>query len=290
MGVINTDKKCTNGGEKTFNSDLAAERRRADTSVPGVDFVKESRPLGTWERIKISSRAGEISIGRPCGHYDTLTLPRMDLLCDEGIDDATEEVARELCVMCEAVGVSPERILVVGLGNPELTPDSVGAEAAKRVEATRQIREFDTSMFYALECSEISVMSPGVASASGLDAADVVSAVAARIRPDLVIAIDALAAASPKRLGTTLQFCDTGIHPGSGVGASRRAIDAKSVLCPVIAIGVPTVIDSRLLIDGDSDPRGTVGMLVCPKEIDVIARVAGRIIGSAINQAFGITY
>jgi spore protease len=278
------------GGGPSFNSDLAAERHKADLSVPGVEFSKESRPLGSWERIKISSKAGEISIGRPCGHYDTLTVPRMDLLCEEGIGDVTEEVARELCVMCEAVGISPDRILVVGLGNPELTPDSIGVEAARIVEATRQIREFDNSMFDALECSEISVLIPGVASSSGLDASDVTSAVAARIRPDLVIAVDSLAAASPKRLGTTVQFCDTGIHPGSGIGAGRRAIDSKSVLCPVIAIGVPTVIDSRLLIDGDKDPRGTVGMLVCPKEIDVIAKVAGKIIGTAINQAFGITY
>ena len=285
-----TDITYNRTGERLFNTDLACERHRADVSLPGVEFSRERTPIGEWERIKISSEEGADSIGRPCGRYDTLTLPRMDALCDEGIEDATEEVARELCVMCEALGISPESILVVGLGNPSMTPDSVGCEAAQRVEATRHIREFDSSMFDALECSEISVLTTGVTSRSGIDAADTAAAVASRIKPDVIIAIDALAAASPKRLGTTLQFCDTGIHPGSGVGADRRAIDEASTGSPVIAIGVPTVIDSRLLIDGENDPKGTVGMLVCPKEIDTISKVAGRIIGGAINQAFGISY
>jgi len=279
-----------NVGGRGFNTDLASERHRADLRLPGVELKRERTPLGEWERITISSREGAESIGRPEGRYDTLTLPRMDQLSDEGMEDAAEEAARELCILCEDLGIAPDRILVVGLGNPRLTPDSIGTEAASGVVATRHIREFDSTMFGALECSEIAVLSPDVNAQSGIDSADVVGAVASRIKPDVVIAVDALAAASPKRLGTTLQFCDTGVHPGSGVGAARRAIDKDSTGCPVIAIGVPTVIDSRLLIEGESDPRGTTGMLVCPKEIDVIARNAGKIISAAINQAFGVYY
>lgn len=279
-----------NARGRSFNTDLASERHRADLRLPGVELKRERTPLGEWERITISSEEGAESIGRPEGRYDTLTLPRMDQLSDEGLEDAAEEAARELCILCEDLGILPDRILVVGLGNPRLTPDSVGAEAASGVVATRHIREFDSSMFGALECSEIAVLSPDVNAQSGIDSADVVGAVASRIKPDVVIAVDALAAASPKRLGTTLQFCDTGVHPGSGVGAARRAIDKGSTGCPVIAIGVPTVIDSRLLIEGEGDPRGTTGMLVCPKEIDVIAKNAGKIISAAINQAFGVYY
>ena len=131
-----------------FSTDLACERRRADTTIDGVDFRKERRDGGVWERITISSQEGERSIGRPMGHYDTLNLARMDTLDYDSIDDAREEVASQLCLMCERLDVIPDKILVVGLGNRELTPDSVGPRSADRVEATRHIKELDEKVFY----------------------------------------------------------------------------------------------------------------------------------------------
>lgn len=279
-----------NESARLFNSDLAAERRRADLSKEGIEYRREAAPIGEWERIKVTTREGEISIGRPIGIYDTLTLPRVDVLDAEAKDDAKEAVARELCRLCDIRKIYPERILVVGLGNPSLTPDSVGSLCAKLVEPTLHISEFDTDMFEALECSEIAVISPGVSSLSGIDSADIVGGVSEKLSPDVVIAIDALAARSPKRLGTTLQFCDTGIHPGAGVGSHKRGIDEELLGVPVIAIGVPTVIDSRLLIEGEDESSGTSGMFVCPKEIDVISSAAAEIIAGGINQAFGIVY
>lgn len=277
-------------------TDLAAERRRADISLAGVDYTREVSIGGTWERIKITSDEGARSIGRPRGVYDTLEVERMDLLDLEAIDDAKEEIARELCYMCDLCDVIPDRLLVVGLGNPALTPDSIGARSAGNVRATMHIGEFDPGFFTSLECSEIAVMTPSVASVSGMDAAVSIRGVSDIIKPDAVIVIDALASRSGERLGRTIQVTNTGIHPGSGLGNSRQCLSRESLGVPVIALGIPTVIDARMLIaDSCTDEElarkvtaKSPAMFVSPKEIDEIVKVGAEIIGGAINQAFGL--
>ena len=270
-----------------YVSDLACERRRADLSVSGVERTTESADVFSWERIRISSSEGARTIGRPIGCYDTLTLPRMDKLTDSEIDDAGNEIAKELCGAVERLGVYPERLLVVGLGNRELTPDSIGPRVASAINATMHLPDYDRCLFYELECSEIAVLTPGVCAQSGMDSCELVCAVCDRIEPDAIIAVDALASASPSRLGTTVQISDTGIFPGSGIGASHGELTVKTTGVPVIAIGVPTVINARAFAHGGGD-IGLEGMFVSPKEIDGIASAASRIIAIGINQAFGI--
>ena len=273
-------------------TDLAAERRRADINIPGVDFKRERCGFGTWERIKITSAEGAESIGRPCGIYDTLSTDRRDLLCLSDIEDATDEVARELCYLMEYAGVYPDRLLVVGLGNPALTPDAVGPMAANGVNATMHIKSADVSLFSSLECSEIAVTVPGVAATSGLDVSVAVRALCSSVLPDAVIAIDALASRSPKRLGRTLQISSTGIMPGSGLGGCGTAIDEALVGVPVIAIGVPTVISAASIQRelGTSGSRYDRDYFLSPKGINRIVKNGGKIIGGGINQAFGICY
>ena len=270
------------------DSDLACERRRADTSLSGVSYRKEFTAGGVWERIRITDSEGEESIGRPRGSYDTLTVERMDLLDAEELEDASEEIARELCRLVEGAAASPDRILIVGLGNRELTPDSVGPRSVELVNATMQVKEYDPLTFASLNCSEIAVLSPGVSSESGLDAAALVRSVCDMILPDAVIAVDSLAARSSARLGRTVQLSDTGIFPGSGIGNPRGEITKKTVGLPVIAIGVPTVIDARLLVGESSEMLSGEAMFVSPKEINGIVKSAARIISGGINQAFGI--
>lgn len=271
---------------RLYSTDLAIERRRADTKLAGVEYTKSDGEIGVWERLSVRSEEGARSIGKPEGEYDTLTLGRMNELDTMGIDDAADEVARELCRLIEIEGVCPERLLVVGLGNPALTPDSVGPRAAGLVEPTLHIKRGDEEMFYSLECSEIAVLTPGVRAKSGIETAEMVAGVARSVRPDALIVIDALAARSPKRLGTTIQFSNTGIRPSSGVGMHMAAIDEGLVRVPVISIGVPTVIDSRLFVEEESEE--TDGMLVSPKDIDEVVDAAAKIISAGINQAFGI--
>ncbi len=274
-------------------TDLACERRRADTDIPGVNYKKEISPGGTWERIKITSAEGARSIGRPTGIYDTLQVARMDMLDRDGIDDAIDEVARELCHLCEACDILPGRLLVVGLGNPTLTPDAVGTECARRVKATMHIKEFDERFFENLECSEIAVAAPGVRAFSGMDASTTVMGLCNAIKPDAVLVIDSLAARSAERLGSTIQFASTGLCPGSGIGNASVPLTEKTLGAPVIAIGVPTMIDSRMFwydaAGENADAQGAgPSMFVCPKEICEIVEVAGEIIAGGINQAFGL--
>lgn len=278
-------------------TDLACERRRADTSILGVNYKKELGIVGTWERIRISSEEGAKTIGRPMGSYNTLQLDRMDLLEEESIQDAADEVARELCYMCDLNSVVPEKVLVVGLGNAELTPDSVGPETCKGIKATMHIKSFDNELFESLECSEIAVLAPGVSAKSGMDAAEIVKGVCSVLKPDVVFAVDSIAARSTKRLGTTVQISDTGILPGSGIGNCKSPIDKDNIGVPVIAIGVPTVIDSRMFWldargEGEAaDPHAVAdAMFVSPREISEIVKVGSRIVSEGINQAFGLFF
>ncbi|MBQ7386541.1 MAG: GPR endopeptidase [Clostridia bacterium] len=274
-------------------TDLACERHRADLSLEGVSYKKEHASCGFWERIEISSDTGAKSIGRPIGRYDTLTLDRLDLMDLYTIEDAKDEIAKELCVLCDALDIVPERVLVAGLGNPSLMPDAVGPLAANHVKATMHIKDFDKRFFGLLECSEIAVVTPGVRALSGMDAASVVRGIADVISPSLIIAIDSIAARDVERLGTTVQMCDSGILPGSGLGNCAVALNEETLGAPVIAIGVPTVIDSRMFrLDTnpekikDIDPGPA--MFVSPKEICEIVDVGASIIGGGINQAFGL--
>ncbi len=272
-----------------YLTDLACERRRADTKVNGVEYTKEITVGGVFERIKISSPEGAKSIGRPMGIYDTLHTSRMDLLDSVSIEDAKEQMVRELYYIFEESGIIPERLLVVGLGNPALTPDSLGTECAITVKPTLHISELDNAFFKRLDSREIAVFSPGVAATSGLESAVAVKGVCDAIAPDAVIAIDSLASRSVERLGSTVQVSNTGIHPGTAMGADRLPLTKDTLGVPVIAIGVPTVIDSRLFSHVDG-PMKYPPMLVSPKEINEIIKVAGKIIGESINEAFGLPF
>ncbi len=267
-------------------TDLALERRKADIEIPGIEYSKENCSVGCWERIRISTKRGAESIGRPMGLYHTLGIDRADRLSSDEIEDAKNELASELCQLFELSEIFPGRILIVGLGNRALTPDSIGCATADLVKPTMHIKEWDRRTFTRLNCAEMAVITPGVAATSGLDAAVVVKGVCDLIKPDAVIAIDALASRSAERLGSSIQICNSGISPGSGLGNPRIAIGIETVGVPVIAVGVPTVIDSRVLCGSKdfSDPP----MFVSPKEINDIVSSSAEIISGGINLAFGI--
>jgi spore protease len=274
--------------EDAFDTDLACERRRADINVPGVFYKRERRGIFVWERIDITSHEGEEAIGRPMGSYDTLSCERMDTLDVSDIEDASNEIASELCRVFDKTSVIPSKILVVGLGNSDLTPDSVGPSTACMVNATMHLRKYDNALFESFECSEIAVLTPGVMAKTGMESTDTVSAVCDLIEPDVVIAIDSIASRSPTRLGTTIQISNTGIFPGSGIGSRRKALSERNLGIPVIAIGVPTVINATALCDTCSEDIKDGEMFVSPRDIDAIVSASSKIISQGINQAFGI--
>lgn len=270
--------------DRSFYTDLASERGKADTACEGVEYEKRDCIVGEWERVRITGEEGERAIMRPMGIYDTLHTERLDLMCEDELYDAKDEIARRLCTLFDECGIFPGRILVVGFGNKSLTPDSVGPKSAETVKPTLHISEYEPDIFDELDCSEIVSYTPGVPSKTGMDSSDIVRALCEKLTPDAVIAIDSIMTSSIERLGSCFQLSTTGLFPG-GVGNLHSPITKASMGSPVISIGVPTVIDCRLLMP---DKFKGSPFFISPREIDEITNSAAFVIGGAINQAFGL--
>lgn len=272
------------GQQRSFHTDLAAERRRAEPTVKGVEYERRECAIGTVERVRITSEEGEREVMRPMGIYDTLQTERLDRLCEDELYDTQDELARMLCKMLDECGIFPGRILVIGFGNERLTADSVGPKSAKRIKPTLHISEYDSELFDELDCSEIAVLCPGVSAQSGMDSSDTARSVSERLMPDVIFAIDSIMTSSTERLGSTFQLSSTGLFPG-GVGNLHTPITRATMGAPVISIGVPTVIDISLLSESFG---GGERLFISPREIDEITDNAAFVIGGAINQAFGL--
>jgi spore protease len=190
-------------------------------------------------------------------------------------------------------------VLVVGLGNREITSDAIGPKTADKLTVTRHIKYADEDVWNELDMCEVSALSPGVLGQTGIETVELVRGAVENVRPQLVLAVDALAARSSSRLAATVQLCDSGIAPGSGVGNERGAICLETVGAPVVALGVPTVVDSSTLVYDALAQAGIEQVderlreilengrrfYVSPKEADVIAERTAAIIAHAINRA-----
>lgn len=213
-------------------------------------------------------------------------------------DDKLVEYAR--LIGRELAALLPERgtVLVTGLGNESITPDALGPRASRMVLATRHIQgEFARSSGLD-DLRATAVLAPGVLGQTGVESGEIVGGLCEVVHPAAVIAIDALASRSVARLGCTVQLCDTGIAPGSGVGNNRKELTEQLLGIPVIGLGVPTVVDARTLaaeLTGREDaaeqvaPRGAQ-MMVTPREIDLIISRASRLVAMAVNAALQPDY
>lgn len=286
-------------------SDLACERKRADVTLPGVTEKETSLTYTHLSEIRITSKEGAESIGKPEGTYMTISHgPAWSLWGEskEELCDAVESSLRQLSDgFLKGKSKTALTVLVAGLGNRRLTADAIGPRTADAVNATHHLRTQAADVFAGMECAGICVLSPGVLAQTGLEAAALVCEVAHRIKPDLVLAIDALAARSTERLATTIQLCDTGVEPGGGIGNRRMPITRESTGAPVIAIGVPTVVHSTTLIsdalaNASAEPlhESVVsqmqqdGFFVSPKDIDQTTDILAAIIAQAINRLWGV--
>ena len=184
-------------------------------------------------------------------------------------------------------------VLVAGLGNPDITPDALGPRTARGVFATRHIDKALAQSLGFSELREVCAVCFGVLGQTGMETAEALRGMVGTVHPCAVITVDALASRSLSRLGKTVQLTDTGITPGSGIGNSRARIDRETLGVPVIAVGVPTVVDAATLIHDFTDGQtpheayakeaGT--MMVTPREVDTLVRRASRFLSLAINCA-----
>ena len=266
-------------------------------------------------------------MGKPIGYYVTLEVPRLKekdpVLTEEVSKNLADELKRMVDVSMEAT------ILVIGLGNWNVTPDSLGPKVIEKLIVTRHLIEYMPGKFNTKKgIRPVCALAPGVLGITGIETGDIIRGLVEKVKPDMIIAIDALASRSMERISTTIQIADTGVYPGSGVGNKRMGITRENMGVPVIAIGVPTVVDAatmandtldmligqftrqakpgsdfyKLLKDLDKEEKYNlirevmspfVGQLVVtPKEIDTLIDNTAKTLAGGVNLALhpGIQY
>ena len=267
-------------------TDLALEAKESfagsDVEVHGVvveeEYDKDQNLRLT--RVRIESERGAREMGKPIGTYLTLEAPGMASPDEDYHREISEKLAEYLSV------------LVVGLGNRDVTPDALGPKMVSNLLITRHlIREYGRESMGVGDCCEISGLAPGVMAQTGMETSEIIKGVVQETSPDLLIVIDALAARSTRRLCRTVQLTDTGIQPGSGVGNHRAALTKETLGIPVIAIGVPTVVEAAAIIydaQGNCEqmPPHLNGMFVTPKNIDELIKQLSFTLSEALNMVF----
>lgn len=261
-------------------TDLAFEsyEQQEKTALEGV-AIRQSGPVTT---VQITSEAGARALGKPVGRYVTY----------RAVDSFDAAFSFEACVHTLSgllAGMLPDlhggTVLVACLGNAWITADSIGPKVFSNILATRHLPREKAGRF---PFQSVSALSAGVLSQTGIESCEIIAGVAGQIHPACIIAVDALAASSCTRLGNTVQIADSGIVPGSGVGNHRHEISQKTLGVPVIAVGIPTVVETSVLVGelaGEAAAKAPGGVFVTPREIDRITTLGARLIGMAINCA-----
>lgn len=308
----------------SIRTDLAIEatemvRENADTDIQGVEVISEKTNDNidiTW--VKILNSYGEEALGKPIGNYITIEAPIMK----ENDVDAHENIINVLSKNLIKLRKIDEKgvILVVGLGNRHVTPDALGPKVVSKILVTRHIKESLPKQINN-DVRAVSAIAPGVMGITGIETFEIIKGICDNINPNLIIAVDALAARSSSRLNSVIQMADTGVIPGSGVGNKRMALNKKTLGVPVIAIGVPTVVDAATLVNDTMDrmlgaminetEKGSDfykmlselegeekynliteiltpyegNMFVTPKEVDAVIERLANIIANAVNIA-----
>lgn len=268
--------------------DLWKESAARETALPGVrarDDVREGCPV---TRVEILDRQGAAALGKPEGQYVTLELSALERREPGALSRAVRAIAAELTAL---LGPLPAQapVLVVGLGNRAITPDAIGPLVHDCTLVTRHLVGRMPEQFGHLR--PVASVAAEVMGSTGLESRELVASVCQSIRPCCVIAVDALASRSLGRLCRTVQLADTGISPGSGVGNHRAALDQESLGVPVLAVGVPTVVEGATLaadlLGADCLPQSAPGrdILVTPRDIDRQVADLSKILGYGISMA-----
>ncbi|KAB3530736.1 GPR endopeptidase [Alkaliphilus serpentinus] len=304
-------------------TDLAMEARELyheekQIEIPGVavdqDFFKDV----TITRVEVLEKEAEAIMGKPIGKYITIESSALRRSDADLRDEISQLLAKELRAL-----VGPEKnlkALVVGLGNWNVTPDALGPKAVSKVFVTRHLFQF-YNKDQDDDLAEISAVSPGVMGLTGIETTEIIKGIVERTKPHVVVAIDALASRKMERVNTTIQLSNAGISPGSGIGNKRKALNQENLGVPVIAIGVPTVVDAatltndtikmvieafarqtskgsqfyNMLMDLKDEEKYALirevlepynaNVMVTPKEVDEVISTLSQIIANGINIA-----
>ena len=306
-----------------FRTDLALERRdiyQKVNNLKQIDGIKSTEEEINEKlkvtRVEILNKNGEKAIGKPVGNYVTIDVKKLKLAEDEDIQKASEVVTKELKKIINIHTDKQGDILVVGLGNIYVTPDALGPKVINEIDVTRHIIKY-LPQYVDEGTRPVSAISPGVLGTTGIETVEILKGIVDNIHPKLLIVIDALASRSIDRISSTIQISDTGIVPGAGVGNTRQEISQTTLGIPVIALGIPTVVELATLVSDGIDifidrlqekagsneylnklqqndkyeevkealNVGDYNMIVTPKEIDVEVEDLSKIIANGINLA-----
>ena len=307
-----------------FNTDLADERRdiyrkanKIEKDVPGIETEerKVSEDIGV-ATVKIVNEEGANAIGKPIGTYITVDIKKLKLAGEVEIQKAADVVTAELKKIFDKHIEKRDDILVVGLGNAYVTPDSLGPKVIKDIDVTRHFLKY-TPEYIDPNTRPVTAVAPGVLGTTGIETLEIVKGIVDNIKPKLVIVIDSLASKSIERISSTIQIADTGIVPGAGVGNTRNELSQNTLGIPVIAIGVPMVVETATLVNDalylfieklqqqaksndelnnlkEHDNYDTIkealnpqgyNMIVTPKEIDDLIENMKDVVARGINYA-----
>lgn len=286
----------------TIHTDLACEAEAThDGGKCGTDYAEESIRGFRVARLAVENETGERTTGKRCGRYVTVFTELICDIADTKFDALTALVADEIGALAQTLlGRKPNCVLVAGLGNREITADSIGPRTVDRLTVTRHIEQHNKKLFDSFCKVPLCAVAPGVLGQTGIETAEMIRGVCDHASPDLVIAIDALAARSTARLGATVQISDSGIFPGSGIGNRRSEISRDTLGIPVIAVGVPTVVNSATLVYDALQNAGYTevdekiervlhegeSFFVSPRQSDRISDRVSVLLSAAIDSLF----
>ena len=306
-----------------FRTDLALERRdiyqkiNKIHQIDGIESTEEEKNENLRvTRVRIINENGEKSIGKPIGNYITIDIKKLKIAGEEEIQKTSETLSEELKKLINKHTNKQGEILVVGLGNIYVTPDALGPKVINEIDVTRHIIKY-LPQYIDEGTRPVSAISPGVLGTTGIETVEILKGIVDNIKPKLLIVIDALASRSIERISSSIQISDTGIVPGAGVGNTRQEISQRTLNIPVIAIGIPTVVELATLVSDGIDifidrlqdkaksndylnklqqedkyeevkealNVGEYNMIVTPKEIDELIENMKNIVARGINFA-----
>ena len=307
-----------------FRTDMAVERRdlykkanNIENDIDGIETEEEKVDEDiTISRVNITNENGEQAIGKKKGTYITIDIKNLKIASEPDIQKAATALTKELRNLVSKHAGPQDSLLVVGLGNIYVTPDSLGPKVINDIDVTRHIIKY-LPQYIDENSRPVSAISPGVLGTTGIETLEILKGVVENTHPKLVIVIDSLASRSIERISSTIQLSDTGIVPGAGVGNTRAELSEKTLGIPVVAIGIPTVVETAVLVNDcldlfitklqeeaksneylnqlkEQDNYETIkealipkeyNLIVTPKEIDDLIENMSEVVAKGINMA-----
>lgn len=289
-----------------FRTDMAIERReiyknanKIENEINGIESEEENCGNINITRVMIKNKEGEKALNKKIGNYITIDIKKINNISIEEEQKIIDAITNELKKIIDIHVKKEEEVLIVGLGNLYSTPDSLGAKVVQNIEITRHIKIYLPN-YIDKSTRSISAITPGVLGTTGIETLEIVKGIVDNVKPKLIIAIDSLCSKNIERINKSVQISDTGIVPGGGVGNAREELSYETLGIPVIALGVPTVLDAATIVINTLNlcdikiEEDTVvekmnlnnfNFIVTPKEIDTFIENMTNIVSESINTS-----